>query len=211
MRERRSKTCVTSRSNRTITCGSTSLRLDSTFASCGLLDDDGAAVHPAEHRVRAKEHWVCGGQQIDLVGSARFAVESLSRRAGFQHLTERCNAVWHCVALFPNHAPLPVTSRRRFVRRIIVRDDVIGLFQSLLICWLKVRFLPGSPILRHSPSNWLARKNQPSVFALRARLNQVDSFRAHHLTRSTTSRTCGRSQPRPQIGIEPIPSTRSPH
>ena len=70
---------------------------------------------------------------------------SLGRRACPQQLTERRNAMWHCVALFPNHADTPATSRVRFVPRIIVRDGVIGLFRRLLICWFSVRLRAGSP------------------------------------------------------------------
>ena len=64
---------------------------------------------------------------------------------GFTVLSRLCNAVWHCVAPFPNHATTPAIFRARFVRRIIVRDDVIGLFRKLLICRFSVRFRAGSP------------------------------------------------------------------
>ena len=56
---------------------------------------------------------------------------------------------------------------------------------------------------RPSPSNWLARKNQPHGFGLRPRLDVVDSFRAHHHHSAAPSTTCRRLPWPSQAGIEP--------
>ncbi len=46
--------------------------------------------------------------------------------------------VWHCVALLPNLAFTSAFKSRQFVRKVATCDDVTGLFQRLLICWLVV-------------------------------------------------------------------------
>ena len=53
--------------------------------------------------------------------------------------------MWQSVANVPSLAHSRGTSRREFIRKITTCDDVTWLAQRLLICWLKVRFLPGSP------------------------------------------------------------------
>ena len=59
-------------------------------------------------------------------------------------------AVWHCVALLPYRKHCAAIGSDEFARKVTTCDDVPWLCQRLLICWLKVRFLPGSPTFAHA-------------------------------------------------------------
>jgi hypothetical protein len=54
-------------------------------------------------------------------------------------------AGWHGVALPPYREHRAAIGSDKFVPKVTTCDDVTSLWRSLLICWLKVRFLPGSP------------------------------------------------------------------
>ena len=89
-----------------------------------------------------------------------------------------CGTVWHSFRVTSPWGYL----QSRFVREFTACDDVTWLFQRLLICWLKVRFLPGSPLLarlKRLALNSSAKRRRPS-----ASPNMVDSFRAHQVIHS---------------------------
>jgi hypothetical protein len=88
--------------------------------------------------------------------------------------------MWHHVAPRPYRATSGATESATFIRGITTCDDVPWLWQRLLICWLKVRFLPGSPILGIRPELARPQVISRTGFGLRPRLNRLDSFRAHH-------------------------------
>ena len=74
------------------------------------------------------------------------------------------------------------------------RDDLAGHLQRFLICWLKVRFLPGSPILASlvlvSPGTHQARRDSPSAHRERARFLPGSP-------QNTRKTDCGRIAPSP--------------